>query len=851
MLIARYRKSRHFLKILEKYGLRICLCVVACLASMNFYGMQTYNAITGQVANLRARAPSGNYEWSNRRVLIGSTDQKLDWGSPGKYALWTYPIEPPSSVRINDDELIVCSYRVCREFCEARKISFRSLNLAEIIPQADGLSSEQAGKFKQFVDDQYWYKIQHLLEFPHHVQSVAFLSLVAMQWKRDPQFCIRPLGHSVSFCGDDTILRNEYDPTSTDSSTNQPPYRIDGLNFNSTKFGILSFDRRVAVVQVGNSGDELQSFPGLQFMPYLSDFVDRDFGLKETHAHNLFANAWWGYPSAFPPPRNMTAAFFSVHMSGKFQNTVVPKNLGYFQRYTSQIGPIGARDSPTLAFLESLGLPTYQSSCFTQMLRPHGNKYKDTVHDRDLIMLVDVEPDLLPAHVVERGQIYMANVNSSDMNSREARLQHAQELYFRYSNKAKVVITSRIHSALPASVNGVPVIFVERSEANLPGGKGGRTKGISDLFHTYRPEDGDQWSFDLDRMPPNPGVHRQDRYRASFWNYIKKRLPSWYVDSAELFGLVPIRRLGEGVVSDTEDLHNLFHFIFTTPPETLTWRVQRAIEAVFYHHPNAKVIMHSRSLPISGTRLDAFAETGYDFAIRPYNLETLLEKSSAVSEQDRKKLLEVLEARKEGDFWYSHETDLIRLLIMEKYGGVYMDTDMHIIKPFPKSLRNVLAYQDRLTPKRALKLALVRMVNGAVMIFEKDNMFLRELVTEAMNRLIYQYNADEWGILGPQLLSDTWRTHEKKKKHDQRVQILDNTVFYPYNFGNAHGCFQDHDFFKPVTDETYAVHLNTKVTSGFQSTSKGTYCDTIFHAHCIFCDEIYTSSANTRMFFTN
>lgn len=849
------------LSVFRKYGFRFCLCVVALLTCANFSGMQTYNVVTGQSrANLQAQVPTGNYDWKNPRVLlIGSTsgtdDPTLDWMSPGKYALWTYPIEPPSSITINDDEILVCAYQTCRDFCQARNKAFRSLNLAEIIPRADHLSSAQAGKFKQFVDDQYWYKIQHMLDFPHHVQSVAFLSLVAMKRIRDPKFCIRPLGHSNSalVCGKDTVTRNEYDPTEPASSKNQPPYRIDGLDFNSTTFGTLSFDRRVAVVKVGNSGDELQSFPGLQFLPYLSDFVDRDFGLPESRAQHLFANAWWGYPSLFPPPPNMSAALFSVHMSGRFQTTVVPNNLDYFRRYTSHVGPIGARDSPTLAFLESLGLPTYQSSCFTQMLRPHGNNYKDTKQNRDLIMLVDVDPELLPPDVANRGQVYMANVNKSVVNEREARLQHAQGLYYRYSNEAKVVITSRIHSALPASVNGVPVIFVERSEANLPGGKGGRTKGISNLFHTYRPEDGDTWSFDLDRMPPNPGVHRQDRYRASFWNYIKKRLPSWYVDTAELFGLVPLRRLGEGTGTDTTNtVHSLFHFVFTTPPETLTWRVQRAIEAVFYHHPNAKVIMHSRSLPVSGTRLDCFAETGYDFEIRPYSLETLLKKSSTVSEQDRTKFFEVLEARKKSDFWYSHETDLIRLLVMETHGGVYMDTDMHAIKPFPKSLRNVLAYQDHLTPQRALKLALVPKVNGAVMIFEKDNQFLRELVTEAMNRVIYHYDASNWEILGPYLMSDTWRAHQRKTPHDQKVEVLSSTAFYPYSFGNAYGCFQDLEFFNPITDQTYAVHLNTKITSEFQSTSKGTYCDTMFHTHCIFCDEVYTApAATTGAFFSS
>jgi hypothetical protein len=475
------------------------------------------------------------------------------------------------------------------------------------------------------------------------------------------------------------------------------------------------------------------------------------------------------------------------------------------------------------------------------MLRPSGNSFKATKSKRDLIMLVDVDSSLLPAEIAARGKHFDANVNTSHIHDRQARLEHAQRLLHLYSTEAKVVITSRIHSALPASVNGVPVIFVERPEARLPGGKGGRTKGISDIFHTYFPEGAGEWTFDLDHMLPNPGVHRQDRYRGSFWNYIKRRLPFWYVDTAKLFGLVPLRRLGEGVVTSSGDIHDLFHFIFTTPAATLTWRVQRAVEAVFYHHPNAKVIMHSRSLPVKGTRLDVFAETGYSFQIQPYDLSEMLAESRAVSTNDKREFLAVLDSRKTGEFWYSHETDLIRLLIMEKYGGIYLDTDVHVVKPFPRSFQNVLAYQDRLTAKRALKLALVKKLNGAVMVFEKTNAFLKELIAEAMDRLIRHYDPSDWGIVGPNMLSDTWRVHEKRNPHNLKVQVLDNAAFYPYNFGNAQKCFTDRATYSPVTADTFAVHLNTKVTSEFQATRKGSYCDFMFHTFCIFCDEIYTA----------
>jgi len=786
-----------------------------------------------------------------------STDDGTSMSSPrdkewlkdaGNYALWTYPVPPPLTLSLKEDEKLICVYSPCREYARERNLTSYSLNLAKILESPTALPSDQIKTFQTFLYDQYWYKIQYMLNFPHHVQSVAFQLLAALKTEDDgdkhSSFCIRPLGYDEDSCQKDGLVeKSVYDPTQTDKgkTTVLPPYSISGLDFNSTRFGILGYDGRVAETHVGNSGDEMQGFSGLQFLPYLVDFVDRDFGLPETPAQYMFANAWWGYRSAFPPPPSLNAAWFSVHISSGFRKTTVPRNIRYFRRYASEVGPIGARDAPTLAFLQDSGLPTYLSSCFTQMLRPSGNRYKESSNERDLIMLVDVDTSLLPPNVVARSKQFYADVNETIMFDRQARLEHAHGLHHLYSTEAKVVITSRIHSALPASVNGVPVIFVERSEANLPGGRGGRTKGISDLFHTYHPEDSKEWTFDLDKMPPNPGVHRQDRYRASFWNYMKHRLPLWYVDTAELYGLVPLRRLGEGVAVPSGDVHNLFHFIFTTPVATLTWRVQRAIEAVFYHHPNAKVIMHSRSLPVTGTRLDMFAETGYDFEIRPYDLKQLLAESKATPEKDKKDFLDVLEIRKNGAFWYSHETDLIRLLTMEKYGGIYLDTDVHVVKPFPRSLENVLAYQDKLTVKRALKMALTKSLNGAVMVFEKHNAFLKELIIEAMDRLIRKYDPADWGIVGPKMLSDTWRIHETMNTDNLKVQILDSSAFYPYSWGKARNCFKDRASHSPVTDSTFTVHLNTKVTSEFRATAKGSYCDMMFHTFCIFCDEIYTA----------
>ena len=87
----------------------------------------------------------------------------------------------------------------------------------------------------------------------------------------------------------------------------------------------------------------------------------------------------------------------------------------------------------------------------------------------------------------------------------------------------------------------------------------------------------------------------------------------------------------------------------------------RTLESIFYHHPNGKVIVHSNTL--SQNDFDVLTESGYSVEVQTYNLTDLLSESPASTFTT--KLSKVLS----GQYWYSHETDLIRFLLLYKYGG--------------------------------------------------------------------------------------------------------------------------------------------------------------------------------------
>ena len=109
-----------------------------------------------------------------------------------------------------------------------------------------------------------------------------------------------------------------------------------------------------------------------------------------------------------------------------------------------------------------------------------------------------------------------------------------------------------------------------------------------------------------------------------------------------------------------------------------------------------------------------FTEVGYSLEVKNYSLEALLTGSPAESFITR--LSEV----RNGMHWYSHETDLLRLLILYKWGGVYMDTDMMIVHPVDTLKMNIVAWENIKENN----------LNGAFMMFEKGSPYLKECLQQ-------------------------------------------------------------------------------------------------------------------------
>ena len=245
--------------------------------------------------------------------------------------------------------------------------------------------------------------------------------------------------------------------------------QLDTVNLTSnavetSHFGTLSYDKRQHVpgVQIGNIGDEVQGFPGLQYLPFLDTFLERDSLIDSQSSSKVIAffNAWWGSPKAtWPPPSNVDPIMLSIHIGEGTK-----KHWARHIDYLKQRAPIGCRDYGTLKFLRHLGVNASFSGCLTLLMENPNISGKRT----DNIYIVDVKDSLVKLLPIDVQEKAIRVAHGISLKFDKARFTEAYRLVEMYAS-AKLVITQRIHCALPCVAMGTPVIFIN-SPKMLGGG---------------------------------------------------------------------------------------------------------------------------------------------------------------------------------------------------------------------------------------------------------------------------------------------------------------------------------------------------------------------------------------------
>lgn len=265
------------------------------------------------------------------------------------------------------------------------------------------------------------------------------------------------------------------------------------------KYGLLSYRESY------NLGDEIQSLAARQFLPRVDFTVDREAlsSLEIEEPATLILNGWFmHHPENFPPPANIRPLLTSMHISQDasleneqgvlpHQHLLSGERAEYFRRW----GPVGGRDWHTVALLKRHGIPAFWSGCLTltlTLLQPAPRR-------ENVVYAVDLT-DAMFEHLQARSRTPVQRISHLFPTfDSQVKFDLAQELVHRYS-RAKAVVTTRLHCALPCLAIGTPVLFIEAAKDRY------RFDGLRDLMHHVDPDCflADRHDFAVDSLPPNP-----------------------------------------------------------------------------------------------------------------------------------------------------------------------------------------------------------------------------------------------------------------------------------------------------------------------------------------------------------
>lgn len=275
-----------------------------------------------------------------------------------------------------------------------------------------------------------------------------------------------------------------------------------------------------------NIGDYVQSIAAKQFLPNVDIYLNREQLNQPIEERTIIIlNGWFMHnPINWPPTNAVSPLFVAFHMN-KLAEQEMLSDEGI--EYLKKNQPIGCRDYHTVELLKSKGIDAYFSGCLTLTLglsyhhvdipdapiyitdlnstlnkdfkfklrcflallfkRSLLNKIHRRIHDcgikkhlRSVTAFYVTYKKVISDDVFTKA-VYREQEINDNFSSDDEKFKYADALLKDYS-KARYVITSRIHCALPCLAMETPVVFVTNDL--LGDVHNCRLDGLLQLFHT-------------------------------------------------------------------------------------------------------------------------------------------------------------------------------------------------------------------------------------------------------------------------------------------------------------------------------------------------------------------------------
>ncbi|KAM3340493.1 lactosylceramide 4-alpha-galactosyltransferase [Capsicum galapagoense] len=329
------------------------------------------------------------------------------------------------------------------------------------------------------------------------------------------------------------------------------------------------------------------------------------------------------------------------------------------------------------------------------------------------------------------------------------------------------------------------------------------------------------------------------------FNLTEEQRISWFKKKLTEFSILKSTRLSRQFSSrvnkfvNTKSCRVQLFMTWISPANSFGRREFFALETLFKSHPKGCLIILSRTLdtPRGARILSPLTQLGYKVVAVTPELSFLFNSTPVESWFD-----DLKNGRKDpGEIPLAQNlSNLIRLAVLYKYGGVYLDTDFIILKDFSR-LRNSIGAQSISANGNWTRL------NNAVLIFDKKH----PLLYKFMEEFAFSFDGNKWGQNGPYLVSRVVeRLMTSTQKNQLNFTVLPPISFYPVDWIRIPGFFMKSNTrshsrwieakLLQLSGETYGVHLWNKQSSSMKI-EQGSIIGRLISEHCLLCKDIYSS----------
>ena len=292
----------------------------------------------------------------------------------------------------------------------------------------------------------------------------------------------------------------------------------------------------IGCLNTNNIGDYIQTLAVIKLIGKEYKILDREsLNSYNDEPRKVIINGWFmENPLNFPPSSNIKPLFISFHINPDIVSDFLNSNT---VSYLKEHQPIGCRDTFTQELLEKHNIKTFFSSCVTLTLNK--TDYISAVYKKNTTLIIGAFDRLKPYIEKNKGlykrlistikmpykfmnyktknlifnkwlrkqsfELNFANqIVEKKISSHEEGVKLAEEVLIKIANSDHI-ITSRIHSALPAVAMGKKVIFINEGLDNI--NHRSRLSGLQSFFKSIKLKEIRILNFDTIKITQNHMVY--------------------------------------------------------------------------------------------------------------------------------------------------------------------------------------------------------------------------------------------------------------------------------------------------------------------------------------------------------